>query len=179
MELRLALWFTLGLWQLNLAEIDFLASVVAREAVTESVYEQKAAGHEGVYLPVATLATALATEQRAWVDDDLEEVGWTRERLVRDEAWARLTAEAEREIRQAAKAGELESRGPGKALEVRAASFDAWAGRPLTLRPEWADGYEVLPDDRAIQGKLHATRWTSCARQSPRRRSHAWLPARP
>jgi len=179
LELRLALWFTLGLWQLNLAEIDFLASVVAREAVTESVYEQKAAGHEGVYLPVATLATALATEQRAWVDDDLEEVGWTRERLVRDEAWARLTAEAEREIRQAPKARELASRGAGKALEVRAASFDAWAGRPLTLRPEWADGYEVLPDDRAIQGKLHATRWTSCARQSPRRRSHAWLPARP
>ena len=151
LELRLALWFTLSLWQLNLAEIDFFASVVAREAVTESEYRQKVVQHEGVYLPVATLATALATELRAWVDDDLEEVGWTRERLVRDESWARLTADAEREIRHVAEAGELESRGSGKALEVKAASFDAWAGCPLTLRPEWADGYEVLPDERAVQ----------------------------
>src|SRR4051812_3218553 len=38
LELKEAWWFSLLLWQLNLAEIDYAASIVARESITESEY---------------------------------------------------------------------------------------------------------------------------------------------
>ena len=102
------------------------------------------------YLLVSQLAVLLAEEKRAWTDGDLEEIGWTRELVVKPNAWKRLMADAEQVIRTAVEAGELEARGAGKKLAVRRASFDAWLGRPVTVYPTWASAYEVLPDDREV-----------------------------
>src|SRR5215211_4099544 len=136
------------LWEMNLTQIEFAASVVAREPITRSEYEQLVLKAEGEYLPVEMLAKELVEERRNWADEDLEEVGWSQQLVVRDEAWARLCREAEAELRQAAKVGEIEARGSGKRLRLKRASFDAWLVRPVTVFPDWAGGYDVMPDER-------------------------------
>jgi hypothetical protein len=69
-----------------------------------------------------------------------------------------LCDEAGEQLREAVKAGELESRGRGPALRIRRGSFDAWLGRRGSPRPGWADRYEVRPD--AEQPRVDADRRT-------------------
>jgi hypothetical protein len=142
--------YTLHLWRLNLADINFTASLVAREAITRSVHEKLVETARDEYILASQLAVILAEEKRSWSDDDVEEVGWTRELVVKPQSWKRLQAEAEQQIRDAVEAGTLEARGAGKKLAVKRASFDAWLGRPVTVYPRWAGAYEVLADDREI-----------------------------
>ncbi len=151
LELLTDWWFSLLLWQVNLAEIDLLASIVAREAVTQSEHRQLVEQHAGRYISVQLLASELAEYERAWRDEDLQQEAFGGGLVVKDDAWQRLKQEAETRIRAAVEAGELEARGTGKRLAVRSGSFDAWLGRPARAYPAWAAGYDVLPDDRAAQ----------------------------
>jgi hypothetical protein len=150
LELYASWIFTLHLWALNLAEINFTASFVLREPITRSEHDRLVAEHQDDYLLVSQLAVVLAEEKRAWTDEDGEEVGWMRELVVKPRSWQRVVAEAEQEIRTAVEAGELESAGSGKKLSVMRSSFDSWLGRPVTLNPRWANAYEVYPDDREV-----------------------------
>jgi hypothetical protein len=146
LKLRYDWSFTLRLWEANLAELNFLASVVAREPISESDYRRLVEKTSAQYASVETLAKILAEHHRAWSAEDLEAFGSFEELVVNDEAWARVCGQAEAEIREAVARGELEGRGKGKNLEVRCGSFDAWFGGPVTTRPMWADGYEVRPE---------------------------------
>jgi hypothetical protein len=101
------------------------------------------------YMPVAEAAGVLAYEARRWTEADLEPLGLQGEPIVKEEVWQRCVADAEREIRRAVKAGELESKGAGKTLTVRAGSLDDWLGKSATLSPDWAASYHALPDDEA------------------------------
>jgi hypothetical protein len=47
---------------------------------------------------VSQLAIVLAEETRCWTEDDVETVGWTRELVVRPQAWHGIVAEAEQQI---------------------------------------------------------------------------------
>ena len=140
----------LHLWRLNLADINFTAPLVAREAITQSEHEKLVAKAAGEYMLVSQLAVVLAEEKRCWTDDEVEHVGWTRELVVKPQAWKSIIAEAEQNIREAVEAGELEACGAGKNLAVKRASFDGWLGRPVTVYPKWAGTYYVMPDDHAI-----------------------------
>jgi hypothetical protein len=150
LELRAAWLFSLYLWRLNLADINFTAPLVTREAITRSEHEKLVAEAADDYLLVSQLAVVLAEEKRTWSDDDVEAVGWTRELVLKPQAWKSIVAKAEHQIREAVDAGNLEARGAGRKLAVKRAAFDAWLGRPVTLYPEWAGAYEVLPDERAV-----------------------------
>jgi hypothetical protein len=123
-------WYSLLLWTLNLAEIDFLASCVAREAVTESEHTDLLTQASGAYVSVQNLAFELADYRRAWLRNDLEDMnGSGSQVVVKRESMKRLTDEAEVELREALAAGELESKGSSSKLII-SASFDAWLGRP-------------------------------------------------
>ncbi len=147
LELNRNLHSVLRLWEFNLAEIDFAASLVSREPISESEHRRLVERTAAGYVRVDLLATVLAEERRAWSDEDLEEVTWAGERVVKHEAWNRLRGEADAEIRRAAAAGELVSKGKGKDLRVRSGSFDTWLGREPVAYPTWAGGFEVRPDD--------------------------------
>jgi hypothetical protein len=152
LELLAGWWFTMLIWRTNLAEIDFLASVLAREAITQSEYDRLVAQAADQYIPVSMLGIELADYRRAWSNDELEPMdGRAGQLVVRRDAWQRHCEQAEREIRDAVTAGALQARGSGKKLAVRSGAFDAWLGRPVKAYPLWAGGYEVLPDDRAAQ----------------------------
>ena len=152
LELMASWWFTLLLWQTNLAEIDYAASVVARESITESEYRRIAAAQANAYVSVATLAYELAEYRRDWTNSDVRPVGgWSDEVVVKDDVWTRLKREAEAELRKAVEEGKLDARGRGKRLSIRSGSFDAWVGRRPRVFHEWAGGYDVLPDDREAQ----------------------------
>ena len=148
LELYAGWLFTLHIWRLNLADINFTAPFVARERITQSEHEKLVASAAEDFLLVSQLAVVLAEERRSWSDGDVEEVGWTRELVVKPQSWKRILAECEQQIREAVKAGELDARDAGKKLAVKRGAFDAWLGRPVTVYPEWAAAYEVLPDDR-------------------------------
>ena len=147
LELRLAWLYCMSTWELNLAEIDFAVSLLVREPIRESDYAEHVARSAAEYVPVRALAERLAEEQRAWTDDDLEEVPWCGEPVIKDEAWQRLVVEAEAELRRAAAAGELKSKGRGNTLRVRRGSVDAWLGKEPQTYPEWAGGFDVCPND--------------------------------
>jgi hypothetical protein len=158
LELLCGWWFCLLLWQVNLAEIDFAASVVAREAVTASEHRRLVERDGAAFVPVQLLARELAEYRRDWSDDDLEPLpGWQDELVLKDAAWQRHLARAEADLRQAAKDGLVESRGPGKKLTLRSASFDALLERPARAYPEWAGGYDVMPDERQAQVQADRT----------------------
>ncbi|MPZ49024.1 MAG: hypothetical protein GEU75_06915 [Dehalococcoidia bacterium] len=146
LELRIAWLSTLRLWELNLAELDLYASVLTREAVTAGEHERLQKKAEQEYIGISEAAKALAEAGRAWTEDDLERLGPLSQQFVKDSAWQRLCAAAEAKLRQAVAAGELVGRGAGQRLALRRGSLDAWLGRPVTVRSEWAGGYEVRPD---------------------------------
>ena len=149
LELLCGWWFSLLLWGVNQAEIDFAASVVARQSITQSEHRRLAETQAGAFLPVATMAHELAEYRRAWADDDMHSLGG--ELVIKDDVWARLKREAESEIRQAVADGKLDARGAGKKLRVRSGSLDAWLGRETKTYHAWAGGYDVLPDERWAQ----------------------------
>jgi len=148
LSLRLGWLFSLRMWQLNLAEIDFAAALVARETITESEYRKKLEASANTFAPVRDLAVLLCEDRRAWKDEDVEEVGWTREPIVSDAAWKRLMDEAEGDLRELAVSGVLDSRGKGSSLKIRRGSFDAWIGRHASVFPEYANVYDIQPDER-------------------------------
>jgi hypothetical protein len=119
------------------------------------------------YVPVATLATVLAEKQRAWTDDDLEAVPWSSEPLVKDEAWQRLQREAEQQVCRAITAGELEAKGKGAGLKVRAGSFEpGWARR----RPWRPPGPRATRCGRTLRRRAYRLReatWRGCVRPWP------------
>ena len=149
LEVREAWLLTLQVWQLNLAEIDFAVTSLLKEPITESEHEKLKEADGRKYAPVDKLATIVAIEQRGWQDDDLEQVEWSGDSVVKDDAWKRLQADAEAQLRQAAADGELKTRGEGKELQIEVASFNALVGAPWGVRPKWVDDYEVRPDDEA------------------------------
>jgi hypothetical protein len=107
---------------------------------------------------VDLLARELANYRRDWSDADLTPLSALPNELVlTDDAWQRHCAAAEADLRQAARDGLVESRGAGKKLTVRSACFDALLQRPTKAYPEWAGGYDVLPDDRAAQVQADRT----------------------
>lgn len=148
--LRFSWWFCLKSWQLNLVEIDYAASIVARHAITESEYRSLADELSLAYVPVAQAAEEVVAYERAWSDADLRPLGpWPDELVLTDAAHVRLRGEAEARLRTAASTGAVDTKGRGAALRVRSGSLDAWLGRAPTVMPEWAGGYDVRPDDRA------------------------------
>src|SRR5262245_55778270 len=56
LELKVSWHFCLRLWQVNLAEINVAASIVAREAITASEYRTRLADADAEYVSVANLA---------------------------------------------------------------------------------------------------------------------------
>jgi hypothetical protein len=148
-ELVLCWLMSLRLWEVNLAAIEFEASLLAREPVTESEHKRLLKKAADEYLSVSEAGERLAETARAWSDDDLEDLPGLQERFVKDDAWRRLCREGADEVRAAVAAGEVEARGRGSSLRVRQGSLDAWLGRPLRPYPEWAGGYEVRPDSEA------------------------------
>ena len=143
-----AWFFTLHLWRINLAELNILASAAAREPITQTEHQKLLAKAEKGYLSLHDAAWYLAEQQRGWEDRDLESVGATQELVVQQEPWERLCAQAEQQLRQAVADGVLEARGEGKRMSIRRGSFHTWIGRPVSLKPEWADAYEVVDDSR-------------------------------
>jgi hypothetical protein len=146
--LRLGWLLSLRMWELNLAEIDFAAALVARETITESEYRARVEASANTYAPVRDLAVLVCEDRRAWKDEDVEPVAWTREEIVTEKAWSRLVDEAEAELRQMAASGVLEGRGRGAGLKIRRGSFDAWIGHHASVFPEYANVYDVQPDER-------------------------------
>lgn len=145
LELTDAWLFTLLLWQEHVTAIEFSASVVAREAISQSRYQLLQAELAKEYVPLGELADELVAERRAWGDDDLEDVGWTTEFIVKPDSWQRLSDAAADEIREAA--GEMETKGKGASLRIKRSSYSRWLGQPVKPRPEWAAEYQVLPDE--------------------------------
>ncbi len=143
LELRVVHLIMLRDWELNLAEIDYAAAHLVREPMTETAYQDLVKKASLEYVPLAKLAETLALEERAWADDDLEQLRWAGDRVVKPEAWRRLVGGAAARLLAAASAGDLEAKGSGKALRIKRASFDAWLGRAVTPYPDWARGYDI------------------------------------
>ncbi len=158
LELRVVHLITLRDWELNLAEIDYAAAHLVREPMTETAYQDLVKKASLEYVPLAKLAETLALEERAWADEDLEQLHWAGDLVVKDEAWRRLVGGAAARLLAAASAGDLESTGSGKTMRIKRASFDAWLGRAVTPYPDWAGRYDVRPDEES--GRVDGDRKT-------------------
>jgi hypothetical protein len=158
LQMKWAWLLTLEMWQLNLAEIDYLAAIVARETVTQTSHDALVAQQADDYVTVGNLAREVAGWERAWSDDDLHQLGsWPDNLVVKDDVWERLCKEAEGRLREAVEAGELKAKGTGARLKIRWGSFDALLGRAPSAMPAWAAAYDVVPNERAAQAAADRT----------------------
>jgi hypothetical protein len=177
LTIRWAWLLDLEMWEFNVHEIDFTASAVVRESITESEHRKVLDREAKRYVPLAELALELAEWERAWADGDLEPLGyWKDNRVIKDEAWIRLCKDAGHRLLVAALGGDLDSRGKAANLSIRRGSFEAWLGRQPKAHPEWAPAYEVVPDDRWAQAaadRKTLAHLKDAIERSPMQRMHA------
>jgi hypothetical protein len=163
-EMRLVWLLSLRLWQLNLAELDYAAATLVREPITASEHARLLHHESQEFAPVAELAQLLAEEQRAWTDADLHEVPWLGELLVSQEAWSRLCAEAEKQLREAVKAGELEAHGRARrCASAVVPSTPGWAG-PAARGPVGRTATRCGRTQSSVGWTLTGARWHCCVK---------------
>jgi len=147
----LHIWLTTVLmWQFYTSQIVEFIEQGTKELVTEIEYRELEAQAREEYLPVDEAAELLTARHDGFTDADLEpEQDAHYEPIVRPEAWRRVKAEKGRELARLVKDGALEGKGRGCNLTVRKGPLYDRLGEPVPMAPEWAQAYEVVPDDRA------------------------------
>lgn len=146
LEMKVMLWYCLRLWDLHISQLDFAASNVATEVVTESELAARQATRVEEYVPVDEVARTLALERRDWGAEDLYVPQCANDAVIKPEVWEVLCERAEADLRGAVKSGELVSKGGGKSLRIRRDSFEAWFQQPMEEYPDWAAYFRVVPD---------------------------------
>ncbi len=137
------------LWQEHADEISRAVRLAVQEPITESDYRAQIDASRSEWVPIDELADIAAGDHEGWTDAEMETVeGWD-EPVVRQEAWDRVAAGKEKELRALVAAGKLSGRGRGTALKVQLGAFHDLTGRPMGAVPEQVLTYRVLPDSEA------------------------------
>jgi len=172
LSLRFAWLMTLVLWQWQAVELWEHIIAAAKEPVTESEYREREQKAREEYRPVNLLAYVLTEHHDGFTQEDLmpDEDGHY-DQMVTPEAWQRVQNVKAKELAALVKDGTLPGQGRGKAFKVQAGPFYDWLGEPVPVRPEWAHGYEVVPDNQAEdaqQRRGFLERAVEAYRQGPR-----------
>ncbi len=139
---------TLMAWGRHASTVTDYLSYQAKEPVTESEYREKLEKERRRMAPASKLAEVLM-DQHHWAEEDMEAVEEGEEPEVKEEAFARVLAEKEREIAALVEAGTLQGKGTGKKLRVSVGGLYDWLGEEVPVWSEWGSRYEVLSDDLA------------------------------
>jgi hypothetical protein len=158
LQLRESWLASMVLWQEHVDEISRHVRLTVKEPITESDYEARVQEVRSEWLPVDELADLAADDYDAWTDADLETVeGWD-EPVVTEQAWDRVAAEKEQELRALIASGKLPARGRGKKLEVQLSAFEDLTGHKSGAAPEDLFAYRILPNAQAEDVALERKR---------------------
>ena len=141
---------SLQLWGIRIWELATYIVLHTNEPVTESEHRRLVEKARAEMVPLADLAEVLVESYDGWTEADME----PREDpddgpVVRQRAWNGMVAEKKRELTRLVEEGTLAGRRSGRRLLINNGSFYDWLGEPVPVRPDWGNGYDVLPDDQA------------------------------
>jgi len=141
---------SLQLWGIRVWELATYIILHTNEPITESEHRRLVEEARAEMVPVAELAEVLVEGYEGWSEADKEQAeDGDDEQMVTDKAWNRLLAEKKRELSRLVEEGVLAGRRSGRRLLINNGSFYDWLGELVPVRPDWGNGYDVLPDDQA------------------------------
>ena len=157
LALREAWLVSLTLWQEHIDEIRRAIRLTVQEPVTESQYGAMVTEARKEWLPVEELAALSAGSHEGWAEADYhDDAEWGK--CITDEAWERVVAEKERELRALVAEGTLRGRGRGRSLKLQMGAYDDLTGRTTGVVPEDYLTYRVLRDEQADDSALEKDR---------------------
>jgi hypothetical protein len=154
--LKLGWLATLEMWREHADKMEVYLRGFTKEPITESAYKALLAAEPDRWAPAGELADVLTSRKADWDQEQIEDA---ERRVVHADEWEKETERNKQQLVRLVKSKALEGRRRGGELEIRIATFYAWLGEEVAIRPAWGIDYDPVPDaDVASVNQLKASR---------------------